>query len=77
MSKPEFPRSLKPLTRHSAELRAEILAMLKSGKSQNQIARDLDISVGTVGYHVSRLRLIGSYKERRKTPRKKTGRSRS
>jgi DNA-binding NarL/FixJ family response regulator len=62
MPKIKFPRKLKPLTRHSAELRAQILAMLKKGLSQNQIARELDKSLGTVGYHVSRLRLAGLYK---------------
>ena len=62
MAKHNFPKTLKPLTRHSAELRAEILAMLKKGKSQNQIARDLNKSLGTVGYHVSRLRLAGKIK---------------
>lgn len=62
MAKPVFLRSYKPLTRHSAKLRAQILAMLKSGKSQNQIARELDKSLGTVGYHVGRLRKAGIYK---------------
>ena len=62
MAKEQFPRSLKPLTRHSAELRAAILALLKRGLSQNQIARELDKSLGTVGYHVSRLRLAGKVK---------------
>lgn len=62
MKKPEFPRSLKPLTRQSAELRTQILAMLKKGVSQNEIARQLDKSLGTVGYHVARLRLAGLYK---------------
>lgn len=62
MKKIEFPRSLEPLTRHSRELRAQILAMLKKGKSQNEIARELNKSLGTVGYHVSRLRMAGKYK---------------
>jgi predicted transcriptional regulator len=62
MKKPEFPKTFKPLTRHSAELRAQILAMLKKRVSQNEIARQLDISLGTVGYHVARLRLAGTYK---------------
>ncbi|MFI5057432.1 MAG: helix-turn-helix domain-containing protein [Candidatus Acidiferrales bacterium] len=55
-------KSLKPLTRHSAKLRAQILSMLKRGKSQNQISRELDRSLGTIGYHVSRLRLAGFLK---------------
>ena len=62
MKKPLFPKSLKPLTRHSAELRAQILAMLKKRVSQNEIARQLDISLGTGGYHVARLRRAGDYK---------------
>ena len=62
MAKHNFQKTLKPLTRHSGELRAEILAMLKKGKSQNQIARELNKSLGTVGYHVSRLRLAGKLK---------------
>ena len=62
MKKPEFPKTFKPLTRHSAELRAQILAMLKKRMSQNEIARQLDISLGTVGYHVTRLRLAGMFK---------------
>jgi DNA-binding NarL/FixJ family response regulator len=62
MPKITFPRTMKPLTRHSAELRAQILAMLKKGMSQNQISRELDKSLGTVGYHVSRLRLAKQYK---------------
>ena len=62
MNKTSFPRTLKPLTRHSAELRAQILAMLKKGKSQNEIARELDKSLGTVGYHVKRLRMAGKLK---------------
>jgi len=62
MKKPEFPKTFKPLTRHSRELRAQILAMLKKGMSQNKIARQLDISLGTVGYHVGRLRQAGMYK---------------
>jgi DNA-binding NarL/FixJ family response regulator len=57
----EFPLSLKPLTRHSAELRKQILSMLKKGTSQHEIARKLKISVGTVGYHVARLRIAGDY----------------
>ncbi len=62
MKKLKFPKTLNPLTRHSAELRAQILAMLKKGLSQNEIARQLDISLGTVGYHVARLRRAGMYK---------------
>ena len=62
MPKFDFRKTYKPLTRHSAELRAQILAMLKKGKSQNQIARELNKSLGTVGYHVGRLRLAGLYK---------------
>jgi DNA-binding NarL/FixJ family response regulator len=62
MKKPIFLKTLKPLTRHSAELRAQILAMLKKGMSQNEISRQLDISLGTVGYHVARLRRGGYYK---------------
>ncbi len=62
MKKPEFPKTLNPLTRHSAELRAQILAMLKKGLSQNEIARQLDISLGTVGYPVARLRRAGMYR---------------
>lgn len=58
---PEFPLSLKPLTRHSAELRLKILSMLKKGESQHAIARDLKISLGTVGYHVKRLRASGQF----------------
>ena len=60
--KTEFPRKFKPLTRHSRELRENILAMLKRGVTQQQISRDLDISLGTVGYHVSVLRKSGAYK---------------
>jgi|GEM_PF-5043195 DNA-binding NarL/FixJ family response regulator len=56
---PEFPLSLKPLTRHSAELRGKILSLVKKGKSQRAIARVLKISLGTVGYHVKRLRAAG------------------
>jgi DNA-binding NarL/FixJ family response regulator len=62
MRKPEFPRRFKPLTRHSRELREKILASLKRGISQQQISRNLDISLGTVGYHVSVLRKSGAYK---------------
>ena len=62
MPKFKFRLTYKPLTRHSAELREQILALLKKGKSQNQIARDLQISLGTVGYHVGRLRLRKQYK---------------
>ncbi len=62
MAKPIFPITYKPLTRHSAELRAQILALLKKRKSQNQIARELGISLGTVGYHVRRVREAGIYK---------------
>ena len=60
-AEPEFPLSLKPLTRHSAELRAKILPMLKKDKSQHAIARELKISLGTVGYHVKRLRAAGQF----------------
>jgi DNA-binding NarL/FixJ family response regulator len=62
MSESKFPKTIKPLTRHSAELRAKILAMLKRGMSQNQISRKLDKSLGTIAYHVSRLRMAGLYK---------------
>ena len=62
MPKIKFQSTYKPLTPHSAELRTQILALLKKGKSQNQIARDLEISLGTVGYHVGRLRLLHLYK---------------
>jgi DNA-binding NarL/FixJ family response regulator len=62
MPKFKFRLTYKPLTRQSAELREQILALLKKGKSQNQIARDLQISLGTVGYHVGRLRLLKQYK---------------
>ena len=58
---PEFPLSLKPLTRHSADLRAKILSLLKKRKSQHEIARSLKISLGTVGYHVKRLRMAGQF----------------
>lgn len=57
-----FRKTGKPLTRHSLQLRAKILEMLKRGISQNQIARDLDKSLGTIGYHVSRLRATKQYK---------------
>jgi len=57
----EFPISLKPLTRHSAQLRSQILSMLKKRKSQHHIARTLKISLGTVGYHVKRLRMAGQF----------------
>jgi hypothetical protein len=50
-------------TRHSAKLRAKILAMLKRGKNQNQISRDPGMSLGTIGYHVGRLRQTGLYKD--------------
>jgi DNA-binding NarL/FixJ family response regulator len=63
MPKIKFRKTLKPLTRHSAELRAQILAMLKRGMSQNKISRELDKSLGTVGYHVLRLRQAGLYKD--------------
>lgn len=62
MTKREFRKTPKPLARHTAKLRARILAMLKRGKSQNQISRDLDMSLGTIGYHVLRLRQAGLYK---------------
>lgn len=62
MAKSDFRKTYKPLTRHSAELRTQILALLKRGMSQNQIARELDISLGTVGYHVGRMRLAKIYK---------------
>lgn len=55
-------KSYQPMTRHSAELRAKILKMLKSGKSQNEISRELAISLGTVGYHVRLMRLSGTFK---------------
>ena len=63
MKRPFFPKPAKPLTRHSAELRDQILAMLKKRMSQNEIARQLDISLGTVGYHVAQLRQAGMYKQ--------------
>jgi len=56
-----FPLSLKPLTRHSTELRAKILSLLKKDTSQREISRKLKISLGTVGYHVARLRMAGLY----------------
>lgn len=59
MANAKFPRNFKPLTRHSRELRAKILASLKKGLSQNKISRELEISLGTVGYHVSVLRKSG------------------
>lgn len=58
---PEFPLSLKPLIRHSADLRAKILSLLKKHKSEHEIARSLKISLGTVGYHVKRLRMAGQF----------------
>ncbi len=63
MVKSQFPRNFKPLTQHSRELRAKILAGLKKGLSQNKISRELDVSVGTVGYHVSVLRKSGQFKK--------------
>ena len=63
MPKPEFPRKYKPLTKHSRELRAKILAGLKKGVSQGKISRALDISLGTVGYHVRVLRQSGKLKD--------------
>jgi DNA-binding NarL/FixJ family response regulator len=63
MAKPKFPRKFEPLTRHSRELRAKILAGLKKGISQNKISRELDISLGTVGYHVRVLRKSGQLKD--------------
>jgi DNA-binding NarL/FixJ family response regulator len=57
----DFPLSLKPLTRQSAELRAKILSLLKNGASEHQVARQLKISLGTVGYHVPRLRMAGDF----------------
>jgi DNA-binding NarL/FixJ family response regulator len=62
MANPKFPRNFKPLTSHSRELRAKILARLRKGISQNKISRELDISFGTVGYHVSVLRKSGELK---------------
>ena len=62
MAKPIFRKTYAPLTRHSRELREKILALLKNGISQNQIARDLNVSLGTVGHHVRCLRLAGVYK---------------
>jgi DNA-binding CsgD family transcriptional regulator len=38
------------MTRHSAELSGKILKMLNSGKSQGETSRELNISLGTVGY---------------------------
>lgn len=60
-AEPEFPLSLKPLTRHSAELRAKILSMLRKGQSPHAIARERKIRLGTVGYHVNRLRAAGQF----------------
>jgi len=57
----EFPISPKPLTRHSAQLRSQILSKLKMRKSQLQIARTLKISFGSVGCHVKRLRMAGQF----------------
>lgn len=57
----DFPLSLKPLTRHSAELRAKILSLLKNGASQHEVGRKLKISLGPVGYHASRLQMAGDF----------------
>jgi DNA-binding NarL/FixJ family response regulator len=62
MAKEIFWKNYNPIMKRSAELQAQILKMLKRGKSQNAIARELGKSLGTVGYHVSRLRLQGKYK---------------
>lgn len=62
MPKAKFPRNFKPLTPHSRELRAKILSGLKKGRSQNKISRELGVSLGTVGYHVSVLRKSGQFK---------------
>jgi DNA-binding NarL/FixJ family response regulator len=63
MPKPKFARQYEPLTKHSRELRARILRDLKKGISQNKISRELDISLGTVGYHVRILRKAGKLKD--------------
>lgn len=63
MAKLKFPRKYEPLTRHSRELRARILSDIKKGISQNKISRALDISLGTVGYHVRVLRRSGQLKD--------------
>lgn len=63
MPKAKFPRKFKPLTPHSRELRVKILAGLKKGFSQNKISRELGVSPGTVGYHVSVLRKSGQFKK--------------
>jgi hypothetical protein len=57
-----FQKTPKPLSRQAAKLRARILAMLERDKSPNQISRDLGMSLGTIGYHVGRLRQAGLYK---------------
>jgi DNA-binding transcriptional ArsR family regulator len=44
------------------ELQAKILEMLKRGISQNEIAAKLNKSLGTVSYHVARLREAGQWK---------------
>jgi DNA-binding CsgD family transcriptional regulator len=61
MSERVFPPDLS-IASHSAKLRTRILFLLLKGKSQREIARRLKISVGTVGYHVARLRIGGEYK---------------
>jgi len=62
MTKQIFWKNYNPIMKRSAELQAQIHTMLKKGLSQNEIARQLDKSLGTVGYHVKRLRLQGKYK---------------
>jgi predicted transcriptional regulator len=46
----------------SQAARARILAVPDKGTRQPEIARNLNISVGTAGYHVARLRMDGRYK---------------
>jgi hypothetical protein len=42
--------------------RARILAVPDKGTRQPEIARNLNIGVGTAGYHVASLRMDGRYK---------------
>jgi predicted transcriptional regulator len=46
----------------SQAARARILAVPDKGTRQPEIARNLNIGVGTAGYHVARLRMDGRYK---------------
>jgi DNA-binding NarL/FixJ family response regulator len=62
MTKPVLRKKFQPINRHSRELRKTILAMLERGISQNKISRQLDKSLGTIGYHVACLRKAGLYK---------------